>query len=223
MTALAAVGGQWLNTNFAVLFDIQSFLYNLFLDPLTASDFDGYALTNSPVPDPFDLANIVYSANMVVPRLKFFTNQFAYNEIEYLIYCVLHDKDPIWNGPYSADFEFLLNEAPCEGPHYYNSNLNISGNFIPQLKSIYWSKPSRWKNGYELFEHALDDVNNGEYSGLDYMLLFNVYCLLNPSYVSYSFNAANRCGRIISKLPIYLPLSIFSAAAHYHSCIQPKP
>jgi hypothetical protein len=185
MTALAAVGGEWENANLYSTISADEFLSDIYYNPDLASDPDNYFL------NAFGAFQFGFSINMVEPRMRFFTHNFAFNEIEYLIYCFLHDDSPNWTGANTIDFEALMDDAPCEGPYFYASPLHINGNIIPSFQTFNWSTPSRWKNGYDLTNHSPSDQNNGEYSGLDYMLLFNMYCLLNPSYVNYSFDSNN--------------------------------
>lgn len=99
--------------------------------------------------------------------------------IYYLMHCFLHDKSADLDFD-DAHFEDFLNLAPCEGP--YNNGPSAYGSFE-------WSSNDRW-----VHPEKRGDVQNafyGEYCGLDYMLLFNMYCLMNPGYQSYSFESNN--------------------------------
>lgn len=98
--------------------------------------------------------------------------------IFYLMYCFLHDKTPDLDFD-DAHFENLLNVAPCKGPNNYGD-----GNY----GDYEWSANDRWVHPEK---RGLIDNNPsfGEYCGLDYMLLFNMYCLSDPLYcIGYGFN-----------------------------------
>lgn len=204
VTALAAVGGEWENANLYSTVSADELLSDLYYNPDLAIDPDNYFY------NAFSTFQFGFSINMVEPRMRFFTHQFAFNEIEYLIYCFLHDDSPNWNGDNTIDFEFLLDDAPCEGPFFYTVPSGVNGVSVPYFESIEWSTPSRWKNGYALLDHTGNDVNNGEYSGLDYMLLFNMFCLLNPSYVSYNFDMGSQIISSSQNYPYSIPFNFLT-------------
>jgi hypothetical protein len=138
------------------------------------------------------------STSTTAERLKVLSHQFDHQEIEYLIHCFLFDKTPDFD--YSSlqvnpndnfSFEGLLNSAPCQGPHnYYNQDWIFPANVSIPASSLDWSNSNRWDNFSTKFNqinngNGLDDYNTtfpGEYCGIDYMFLFNLYCLTNPNY-----------------------------------------
>jgi hypothetical protein len=185
LTALAAVGGEWENCNVTSILNINDFLNDVFNNPFPEIDPDIYFYSA------FASDQFTFSVNNVEERLRFFTHNFAFNEIEYLIYCFLHNDSPNWTGDNTINFEALMDEAPCMGPYFYGIPVSNNGNNYDPHPGFNWSKPSRWKSGYDLTVHSPTDQDNGEYSGLDYMLLFNMFCLLNPGYASYNFEANN--------------------------------
>ena len=202
MTALAAVGGEWENANFYSVFNLQDIITDMYNNPNLVIDPDYYLV------EALGTINVGFTINLVEPRMRFFTNNFAFNEIEYLIYCFLHDDSPNWTGANTIDFEALMDEAPCMGPYYYETTVYNNGNTFPPYESLNWSTSSRWKNGYNLNNHPAGNPDHGEYSGLDYMLLFNMYCLLKPNYASYNFNSNNIVIPSSSQFPM---MSIFNS------------
>lgn len=91
-----------------------------------------------------------------------------------LLHQVLHGGPNLINSNY---YEYLLNDAPCEGPYL----------FAPDIKpSFEWSASNRLIGP----DKRLPDgsvVNDGvfftgEYNGLDYMLLHNLYYLVQSQY-----------------------------------------
>ncbi len=95
-----------------------------------------------------------------------------------LIYLILHGSEHIGlntvgSSEYNTDkskYFKLLNDAPACGPYKIkDSNGNLTWG------SYYWSSPSRlvWPEGIG----NKDSTNLGEYAGLDYMMLFNLFYL----------------------------------------------
>jgi hypothetical protein len=75
-------------------------------------------------------------------------------------------------------FVNVLNEAPCKGPHIHPINNSVdSFPFIQQTESGInnWSSSNRWQTP------RLRPNNNGVFSGLDYMLFYNLF-MLNIDY-----------------------------------------
>lgn len=74
---------------------------------------------------------------------------------------------PLPNGPYNA--------GSCDYPHFEWS------------APVRWRQPERRGAGCMSAEQDTACFNffSGEYNGLDYMLLFNLYCLKEPGYVNY--------------------------------------
>jgi len=90
-----------------------------------------------------------------------------------LISCVLHNDCPRILNREKAMYEQLLNIAPAQGPFNYGYNPN-------QLYEFEWSSINRfvWPERRGTGTH---DHHRGEYNGLDYMMLHNLYYLVyNP-------------------------------------------
>jgi hypothetical protein len=92
----------------------------------------------------------------------------------------------------------LLNSAPQCGPYYFSSSDNGGD----------WSSDSRliWP------ENNRTGINHGEFNGLDYMLLHNLYWLANPVQIPNSINSLTINSR--------QPAGSFTAE---HSIICPNP
>lgn len=98
-----------------------------------------------------------------------------------LISCVLHDDCPRMLQKEKKRYENLLDLAPSEGSFNYGYNPN-------HLYEFEWSSINRFvwpeRRGTGTREH-----HQGEYNGLDYMMLYNLYYLVyNPKGISgYNF------------------------------------
>ncbi|HHN47801.1 MAG TPA: hypothetical protein ENN08_02520 [Bacteroidales bacterium] len=88
-----------------------------------------------------------------------------------LISCILHDDCPRMLRREKELYENLLNSAPIEGPLNFGDNPNHPYIFE-------WSSVNRFvwpeRRGEGTKEHHM-----GEYNGLDYMLLYNLYHLIS--------------------------------------------
>lgn len=134
--------------------------------------------------------------------IKTNSHDLSHTEISYLIYCFVNGKIADYNYSstiYGSTFDFLnlLDLAPCQGPYNYFNNDSINHppptgmNWIPDK---HWSTTNRWDNWFDYrFTDSsidndkyakLDQTRAGEYCGLDYMLLFNLVCLTNSTYIS---------------------------------------
>ncbi|TAL62360.1 MAG: T9SS type A sorting domain-containing protein [Bacteroidetes bacterium] len=80
------------------------------------------------------------------------------------------------NGTYTD----LLDAAPCSGPR------NVDGNY-PDFE---WSTTNRFRQPEQ--RGSITPSPKGEYNGLDYMLLFNLYCLAQEDYFSGYFNEMDK-------------------------------
>jgi hypothetical protein len=90
-----------------------------------------------------------------------------------------------------------LDAAPCNGPH------RSAIGFCPDgIGASGWEFGNRFTSkGNENDEDQPGEFNFGFYPGLDYMLLFNLYCLRQPNYISQYTNKA------WMNLNEYVPLS----------------
>lgn len=120
-------------------------------------DVVNWYATFLPPPFVFKSTNLALSA--------FFT---TYHKREYLplLRKVLHDGGCAVN---SDKYDDLLNSAPACGP--WNIDANNRGPYD-------WSTTNRFRDP----ESRWDDLkeNSGEYNGLDYMLLYNLYSIAHP-------------------------------------------
>ena len=91
-------------------------------------------------------------------------------EIAPLLHHYLHNTSDL--GILPTDLLTMLNTAPCQGPYYYGGGTGIKG----WRSSYRFSSPSEANNG--------NSVSQGDFNGLDYMLLFNLYRLTFPSLLS---------------------------------------
>lgn len=110
------------------------------------------------------------------------------NEILSLLHSVLYGVTP--EGLGISFFNSLLNDAPCYGPY----NLSTPGN--PNYPHYNWSAGNRFlqpeQRGLVAVSTDCGDFFGGEYNGLDYMLLYNLYRLAYPSSFSIYMNLADR-------------------------------
>jgi hypothetical protein len=84
---------------------------------------------------------------------------------------LLHDKDPLSSDLflyYYSHIEQLLNEAPVDGPVCY---------VFPPTEYI-WTRASMFDSPMGVYISNPDNQRLGEYNGLDYMVLFNLYHLV---------------------------------------------
>lgn len=108
-------------------------------------------------------------------------DEFNKSQIFDLVYCSLHNQFP---GRAAGYYENLLGEMPCEGPHNFNyGNTSFSDESWPWNTTMLWAQGMPQGQDY--------DGSLGEYNGLDWMLLYNLYRLNYPS--SYSSYKDNSC------------------------------
>lgn len=87
----------------------------------------------------------------------------------------------------------ILNNAPCDGPRNFSDRTNV----IPSYDVYEWSSSS-------LIEHTnalgmdLDDLQTGEYNGLDYMLYHNLYYLYKQSVESQNAQSVDLRDRFVN-------------------------
>ena len=84
---------------------------------------------------------------------------------------VLHEKRKKMDNRLSKT-KYQLNNAPFDGPYNYYNGINPKGSG--------WSSSYRWHHKKDM---QMGDVNGigGNYNGLDYMLLYNLYKIVNQN------------------------------------------
>lgn len=124
------------------------------------------------------------------------------SEILYLSHCVLFDKaaDLAYSDDYceEVDFKELLDEVPCSGIYNYGipnkqqcvqfqSNYQVVNGQLHNYASENWSSPSRWLSYHPINRgifFGLGTNTPGDYNGLDFLLLYNLVCIADPSYAN---------------------------------------
>lgn len=102
---------------------------------------------------------------------------------------VLHGGGNIYSESF---YENIINSAPCEGPScFWNSGGACS--------TFEWASSNRLRNPDERNGGSAD----AEYNGIDYMLYYNLYNIINPSTIPY-VNFMD--SRITFPIPIGNPL-----------------
>ncbi len=133
------------------------------------------------------LPTLCMPGHNVLPRMTINTTAVALSEygdlsdIQY--FAVLHEFLH-GNGTYSYDKDFLytlLKEAPATGPHYmpYRDPYNppADSNWSKRSESIgspWWRQDSRWEKS-----SRKRDLDYGAWNGLDYMIAYNIFHLVN--------------------------------------------
>lgn len=88
-----------------------------------------------------------------------------------LLHAYLHDKELDCFD--QSEYSDLLSSAPCEGPYNFSS---IDG--FPSYSTYEWSSDNRFVWPERRGDWTIDQpAKSGEYNGLDYMLLHNLYYL----------------------------------------------
>jgi len=103
-------------------------------------------------------------------KLNTVTDRFNWDTFYISLWAVLHDKEI--NSDYLSmqKIRDQLNAAPCNGP-YMISDVDFSAGWACSAK--FWHDVITQNEGATDFR--------GMYNGLDYMLLFNLYRILNPN------------------------------------------
>jgi len=108
------------------------------------------------------------------------------------------------NGLPDNKYEYLINVAPCEGPN------NNDGEY----SSFEWSTQHRFRNPEK--RGILEPDPKGEYNGLDYMLLFNLYSIAKSGtkqpYINSYTNGVDR--HVAINFPINLPFGSTVLGSH---------
>jgi hypothetical protein len=98
-------------------------------------------------------------------------------EIYYLISRALYNLPVINNWFSSGDIKNLMNEMCCEGPNRYHLELE---NASIDRCSYHWDRNNRWVE-YSMIYHESGHESefDGEFPGLDYMLLHNLFYIIH--------------------------------------------
>jgi hypothetical protein len=92
-----------------------------------------------------------------------------------------------------------LNDAPCEGPYCYRAD---DGNLPGIFSGNGWAASYKWMSTKEVQDHG-DNPFCGNYNGLDYMFLYNLYHIINYT------DCAYYCNYVDKNIPTYLPQKMF--------------
>jgi hypothetical protein len=126
------------------------------------------------------------------------------------------------NGPLPDQNATILNNlniAPKCGPYLYMD----ANNFPSIFENFEWSSQDRIQSAYKRGPHP--HVPEGDFNGLDYMLLFNLYCLNNNSYPQYYVNpyyaVASDMAPVYPHLPAWVgshATPVYFKSLEYNSC-----
>ena len=86
-----------------------------------------------------------------------------------------------------------LNNAPCEGPYCYKPETESDDSWLGDgfySSGMGWASSYKWNKEQEKQDHGDDYIGN--YNGLDYMLLYNLYHIINSQYCPYYVNYVDR-------------------------------
>jgi len=114
-------------------------------------------------------------------RLKLVTKRNNWETFYVLLWEVLHNESLSVNKQETIVNKSLdqLNAAPCNGPYNYGSGYFSGNGWASTYK---WCKTAKEQDGAEIYY--------GNYHGLDYMLFYNLYHIINgencPYYVNYT-------------------------------------
>lgn len=171
-----AEAGNWVtgfkdgSTNYPTLHDESQTPYNVhFNDAITydQSIYDTYSYRSLATVAGFDSIYNTPTYNLLIHKRD---NDVVHPYEQFpLMFIVLHGKNGAFtlnNSSEKAYYENLLNIAPTEGPYNYGGS-----NFVME-----WSSVNRlvWPES----RNDPDPSFKGQYSGLDYMLLYNLYKLV---------------------------------------------
>jgi hypothetical protein len=132
---------------------------------------------------PFKLPTI--AVNITGPSLSFMGTLYG-NQFYPLLHQYLHNGlNPFISRSF---YEDAINSAPCPGPFYYGTldGRGTTGSGVKGWRaSNRWTDPDEGKNGSPT---TWGDPSGkaGDYPGLDYMLLYNLYQLVNGPAVPYT-------------------------------------
>jgi hypothetical protein len=155
------------------------------------------------VPNPITIVKKIFNINNILHPWKFITELVQYPPIypdnvtaaelgvralyrntEHLplLRQVLHEGP---NLVPASTYENMLNTAPCEGPRCYWSSGGECSLSSPRND---WSSSDRLHNSEERIGASNPHGSSfqGEYNGLDYMLYYNLYHIINPGSVPYT-------------------------------------
>lgn len=96
-----------------------------------------------------------------------------------------------------------LDQAPCEGPFCYRSDYIKVGNDWVHVGSGIYSDGIGWASSYKWFKEQIfqngGDPSTGNFHGLDYMLLYNLYHIVHYDYCPHYVNYIDR--NLIGSIP----------------------
>ncbi|HEV7231717.1 MAG TPA: hypothetical protein VGO45_10340 [Bacteroidia bacterium] len=99
-------------------------------------------------------------------------NDYGWDLFYTSLYALLHPASGMNLQSDSTAFQRILNSAPFEGPYYHGPGDCAPGGWAGSSGRFYDHPPNQLQ-GKEGFR--------GNYNGLDYMLFYNFYCLLNST------------------------------------------
>ena len=119
-----------------------------------------------------------FGINVTPLKIKNLASAYDWEPFYLLLYDVLHNtQNPFLN---QNDAIAMLNAAPCSGPYKYDSDIAGGG----------WSSPLRFHS--DLTEQSTGGWENGNYTGIDYMLMFNLYRIRFGSQIGFYIPMKNR-------------------------------
>ncbi|HOY30996.1 MAG TPA: PKD domain-containing protein [Bacteroidales bacterium] len=137
------------------------------------------------------LAAMTDSWNNTGARIKAISDNTKTHTFFTLLWEVLQNKKRPGNIQKEIMIETIdqMNSSPCEGTYCYRSDYDSEGHW--QLGGIHpdggWASTYRWCK--EIKEQDHGSAWTGNYNGTDYMLLYNLYHIVNyakcPCYVNY--------------------------------------
>jgi len=110
---------------------------------------------------------LIFKMNTTYFGIRAKTNQQDWDTFYALSWNVLHSKNKKMENRLEKAFN-QLNKAPFEGPYNYGLNNNPIGSG--------WSSTYKWHHKRKTQNGEANGIQ-GNYNGLDYMLLHNLYCI----------------------------------------------
>jgi len=111
---------------------------------------------------------LTFKMNTTYCGIKAKTKKQDWDTFYALSWNVLHNKNKKMDDRLEKAFN-QLNKAPYEGPYNYGYNNNPKGTG--------WSSSYKWHHNKNMQQGEIIGLK-GNYNGLDYMLLYNLYCIV---------------------------------------------